>query len=65
MLNNLLFFRWFFKGISRKDAERQLLAPGNGVGSFLIRESETPKGSKIHGSGFGDGVDWKTVLHLE
>ncbi|XP_069742734.1 proto-oncogene tyrosine-protein kinase LCK-like [Narcine bancroftii] len=36
---------WFFKGISRKDAERQLLAPGNKLGTFLIRESETNKGS--------------------
>ncbi|XP_016004314.1 tyrosine-protein kinase HCK isoform X1 [Rousettus aegyptiacus] len=36
---------WFFKGISRKDAERQLLAPGNVLGSFMIRDSETTKGS--------------------
>ncbi|XP_076967897.1 tyrosine-protein kinase HCK isoform X3 [Tamandua tetradactyla] len=36
---------WFFKGISRKDAERQLLAPGNVLGSFMIRDSETIKGS--------------------
>lgn len=36
--------RWFFKGISRKDAERQLLAPGNVLGSFMIRDSETTKG---------------------
>ncbi|XP_025732026.1 tyrosine-protein kinase HCK isoform X1 [Callorhinus ursinus] len=36
---------WFFKDISRKDAERQLLAPGNVLGSFMIRDSETTKGS--------------------
>ncbi|XP_062835241.1 tyrosine-protein kinase HCK [Anolis carolinensis] len=36
---------WFFKGVSRKDAERQLLAPGNVIGSFMIRDSETTKGS--------------------
>ncbi|XP_068458065.1 tyrosine-protein kinase Lyn [Clinocottus analis] len=36
---------WFFKGVTRKDAERQLLAPANKPGSYLIRESETPKGS--------------------
>lgn len=36
---------WFFKAITRKDAERQLLAPANKPGSFLIRESETSKGS--------------------
>lgn len=40
----LFFLRWFFKGVSRKDAERQLLAPGNKVGSFMIRDSETTKG---------------------
>uniref|UniRef100_A0A4W3J334 Tyrosine-protein kinase n=1 Tax=Callorhinchus milii TaxID=7868 RepID=A0A4W3J334_CALMI len=37
--------QWFFKDLSRKDAERQLLAPGNTKGSFLIRESETVQGS--------------------
>ncbi|KAM4541159.1 tyrosine-protein kinase Lck [Fundulus diaphanus] len=36
---------WFFKNISRNDAMRLLLAPGNTQGSFLIRESETSKGS--------------------
>ncbi|XP_053293197.1 tyrosine-protein kinase Lyn [Pleuronectes platessa] len=36
---------WFFKDMARKDAERQLLAPANKPGSYLIRESETPKGS--------------------
>lgn len=36
---------WFFKDISRVDAARQLLAPGNTQGSFMIRESETSKGS--------------------
>ncbi|XP_006864389.1 PREDICTED: tyrosine-protein kinase Blk [Chrysochloris asiatica] len=37
--------KWFFRSINRKDAERQLLAPINKVGSFLIRESETNKGA--------------------
>ncbi|XP_062378432.1 tyrosine-protein kinase Lck isoform X2 [Sardina pilchardus] len=36
---------WFFKNLSRNDANRQLLAPGNTQGSFLIRESETTPGS--------------------
>ncbi|NXH10382.1 BLK kinase, partial [Bucco capensis] len=36
--------KWYFKTLSRKDAERLLLSPGNKVGSFLIRESETSKG---------------------
>ncbi|KAM9369811.1 tyrosine-protein kinase Lck isoform 2-T2 [Phaethornis superciliosus] len=45
MVNSLEPELWFFKNISRKDAERQLLASGNTHGSFLIRESETSKGS--------------------
>ncbi|XP_028995790.1 tyrosine-protein kinase Lck [Betta splendens] len=36
---------WFFKNISRNEAMRLLLAPGNTQGSFLIRESETSPGS--------------------
>ncbi|XP_054840553.1 tyrosine-protein kinase Lyn isoform X3 [Eublepharis macularius] len=44
-VNTLETEEWFFKDITRKDAERQLLAPGNSPGSFLIRESETLKGS--------------------
>ncbi|GCC28111.1 hypothetical protein chiPu_0006537 [Chiloscyllium punctatum] len=43
--NSLEMEEWFFKGVSRKDAERQLLASGNKVGSFMIRDSETTKGS--------------------
>ena len=43
-VNSLETEEWFFKGISRKDAERQLLAPGNVLGSFMIRDSETTKG---------------------
>lgn len=36
--------RWFFKDMSRKETERLLLAPGNKVGSFLVRGSETSPG---------------------
>lgn len=43
-LVHLVHCRWFFKDISRKDAERQLLGPGNMIGSFMIRDSETTKG---------------------
>lgn len=42
----MLCCRWFFKNLSRNDAMRQLLAPGNTQGSFLIRESETTPGMK-------------------
>ncbi|CAH2222260.1 tyrosine- kinase Lck [Pelobates cultripes] len=44
-VNGLEKESWFFKDLGRKDAERQLLAPGNQQGSFLVRESETNKGS--------------------
>ncbi|KAM9703868.1 tyrosine-protein kinase Blk [Menidia menidia] len=37
--------KWFFKDLSRKETERLLLAPGNKPGTFLVRESETSKGS--------------------
>ena len=38
--------RWFYKDISRKETERLLLAPGNKMGSFLVRESETSPGER-------------------
>ncbi|MEQ2219302.1 hypothetical protein XENOCAPTIV_015616 [Xenoophorus captivus] len=44
-INTMETEEWFFKDISRKDAERQLLAPANKPGSYLIRESETSKGN--------------------
>lgn len=37
--------KWFFKDLGRRETERLLLAPGNKPGAFLIRESETCKGS--------------------
>ncbi|XP_017282764.1 tyrosine-protein kinase Blk [Kryptolebias marmoratus] len=43
--NTLEEEKWFFKDLSRRETERLLLAPGNKPGSFLIRESETCKGS--------------------
>ncbi|NXO20749.1 YRK kinase, partial [Cisticola juncidis] len=36
---------WYFGKIGRKDAERQLLCHSNSRGTFLIRESETTKGT--------------------
>lgn len=50
---------WFFKTLTRKDAERQLLAPGNTHGSFLIRESESTTGERLGwpgGGGRGRGL---------
>ncbi|XP_036388448.1 tyrosine-protein kinase HCK [Megalops cyprinoides] len=56
---------WFFKGVSRKDAERQLLASGNRVGSFMIRESETSKGSYSLSVRDSDGHSCDTVKHYK
>ncbi|CAH2292559.1 src-like-adapter 2 [Pelobates cultripes] len=36
---------WLYSGINREKAEELLMLNGNRVGSFLIRESETRKGS--------------------
>ncbi|TNN82589.1 Tyrosine-protein kinase Blk [Liparis tanakae] len=36
---------WFFRDMSRRETDRLLLAPGNKPGSFVVRESETCKGS--------------------
>lgn len=38
-------YSWYFGKLGRKDAERQLLSNGNARGTFLIRESETTKGT--------------------
>uniref|UniRef100_A0A3B4DBM3 Tyrosine-protein kinase n=1 Tax=Pygocentrus nattereri TaxID=42514 RepID=A0A3B4DBM3_PYGNA len=37
--------KWFFKDLSRRETERLLLAPGNKIGAFLVRESETTPGA--------------------
>ncbi|KFP71833.1 Tyrosine-protein kinase FRK, partial [Acanthisitta chloris] len=36
---------WFFGAVTRADAIRQLSLPGNQAGTFLVRESESVKGS--------------------
>uniref|UniRef100_A0A663EC42 Tyrosine-protein kinase n=1 Tax=Aquila chrysaetos chrysaetos TaxID=223781 RepID=A0A663EC42_AQUCH len=56
---------WFFKGISRKDAERQLLGPGNVIGSFMIRDSETMKGCYSLSVRDGDDLQGGTVKHYK
>ncbi|XP_034755929.1 tyrosine-protein kinase Blk [Etheostoma cragini] len=37
--------KWFLRDMGRRETERLLLAPGNKPGAFLVRESETCKGS--------------------
>uniref|UniRef100_A0A4W5JMG4 Tyrosine-protein kinase n=1 Tax=Hucho hucho TaxID=62062 RepID=A0A4W5JMG4_9TELE len=56
---------WFFKDITRKDAERQLLAPANKAGSYLIRESETSKGSYSMSIRDVDAQGINTVKHYK
>uniref|UniRef100_A0A8C1JII8 non-specific protein-tyrosine kinase n=1 Tax=Cyprinus carpio TaxID=7962 RepID=A0A8C1JII8_CYPCA len=46
---------WYFGKLGRKDAERQLLSNGNPRGTFLIRESETTKGSLLDFLKDGEG----------
>ncbi|NXE04355.1 LCK kinase, partial [Lophotis ruficrista] len=65
MVNSLEPELWFFKNISRKDAERQLLASGNTHGSFLIRESETSKGSYSLSVRDFDQNQGETVKHYK
>ncbi|XP_049676799.1 tyrosine-protein kinase Lck isoform X2 [Accipiter gentilis] len=65
MVNSLEPEPWFFKNISRKDAERQLLASGNTHGSFLIRESETTKGSYSLSVRDFDQNQGETVKHYK
>ncbi|XP_036397525.1 tyrosine-protein kinase Lck [Megalops cyprinoides] len=56
---------WFFKNLTRNDAMRQLLAPGNTQGSFLIRESETTKGSYSLSVRDLDPTSGDTVKHYK
>ncbi|KFP72241.1 Proto-oncogene tyrosine-protein kinase LCK, partial [Acanthisitta chloris] len=65
LVNSLEPEPWFFKNISRKDAERQLLASGNTHGSFLIRESETTKGSYSLSVRDLDETQGETVKHYK
>ncbi|NXO22999.1 LCK kinase, partial [Cisticola juncidis] len=65
LVNSLEPEPWFFRNISRKDAERQLLASGNTHGSFLIRESETSKGSYSLSVRDLDESQGETVKHYK
>lgn len=64
-VNSLETEDWFFKGVSRKDAERQLLASGNKIGSFMIRDSETTKGSYSLSVRDYDPTNGDTVKHYK
>ncbi|KAG5841599.1 hypothetical protein ANANG_G00168320 [Anguilla anguilla] len=64
-VNTMETEEWFFKDITRKDAERQLLAPANRAGSYLIRESETSKGSYSLSIRDVDAQGTETVKHYK
>ncbi|NXX84948.1 BLK kinase, partial [Urocolius indicus] len=55
--------KWYFKTLSRKDAERLLLSSGNKVGSFLVRESETSKGAYSLSVRDGDSAHGDIIKH--
>ncbi|NWT87480.1 HCK kinase, partial [Lanius ludovicianus] len=63
--NSLETEEWFFKDISRKDAERYLLGPGNMIGSFMIRDSETTKGSYSLSVRDGNELQGGAVKHYK
>uniref|UniRef100_A0A4W5N1R4 Tyrosine-protein kinase n=1 Tax=Hucho hucho TaxID=62062 RepID=A0A4W5N1R4_9TELE len=69
-LNSMEMETWFFKNLSRNDAMRLLLAPGNTQGSFMVRESETTKGSfslsvREFDSNTGDTVKHYRIRNLD
>nr|XP_057902908.1 src-like-adapter isoform X1 [Doryrhamphus excisus] len=42
-----VYHGWLFEGVTRCDAEKLLLLPGNRVGSFLVRENATERGKYV------------------
>uniref|UniRef100_A0A8C3R074 Tyrosine-protein kinase n=1 Tax=Cyanoderma ruficeps TaxID=181631 RepID=A0A8C3R074_9PASS len=70
MLLPFLSPRWYFRTLSRKDAERLLLSSGNKVGSFLVRESETTKDAyslsvRDNNSAHGDVIKHYRIRSLD
>ena len=43
-MHSILFLRWFFGTINRREAEEYLMAHTNARGTFLVRESEQNPG---------------------
>ncbi|XP_072913535.1 tyrosine-protein kinase FRK [Hemitrygon akajei] len=56
---------WFFGGIKRADAEKQLMMAGNGHGSFLVRESESKVGDFSLSVRDGDMVKHYKIRQLD
>ncbi|NXW53819.1 SLAP2 protein, partial [Eurystomus gularis] len=55
--------RWLYEGVSRQKAEELLLRPGNGSGSFLIRESQTRQGCYSLSVRSSKHACWDSVTH--
>ncbi|XP_065547276.1 src-like-adapter 2 isoform X2 [Lathamus discolor] len=55
--------RWLYEGLSRQKAEELLLRPGNGSGSFLIRESQSRRGCFSLSVRRGERGCWPAVSH--
>lgn len=54
--NNSSFFSWFFENVSRKEADKLLLAEENPRGTFLVRPSEhNPNGFSLSVKDWEDG----------
>ncbi|XP_072107719.1 tyrosine-protein kinase FRK [Mobula birostris] len=56
---------WFFGGIKRADAEKQLMMAGNSPGSFLVRESESKLGDYSLSVRDGDVVKHYKIRKLD
>ncbi|XP_048406115.1 src-like-adapter 2 [Stegostoma tigrinum] len=58
-----VYHRWLFEGISREKAEELLLLPSNRSGAFMIRESQTRKGSYSLSVRRSNNASWDSIKH--
>lgn len=61
---SLCLTRWYFGKITRRDSERLLLSLENRRGTFLVRESETTKGTSENTKLFTHLASWTGELPL-
>ncbi|EAW76116.1 Src like adaptor 2 [Homo sapiens] len=54
---------WLYEGLSREKAEELLLLPGNPGGAFLIRESQTRRGSYSLSVRLSRPASWDRIRH--
>uniref|UniRef100_UPI00398EA0D3 src-like-adapter 2 isoform X1 n=2 Tax=Pristiophorus japonicus TaxID=55135 RepID=UPI00398EA0D3 len=58
-----VYHRWLYEGISREKAEELLLLPSNRSGAFMIRESQTRKGSYTLSIRRSNSASWDSIKH--